>query len=247
MENRTFIMGDCHGEYDKLMDCLQAVNFDYNNDKLIQLGDLVDHGPDSYLVVEELLKIKNLTAIRGNHDDTFYKSIITGHNNLLFNQGGKETLQSYIKHCNPEKEISYKMSGYLTDFELKDYPKSHVDFFKNQLPYYIDEYNNCFVHGGFNRHKLIEETGKTHGDISDLWWDRDLWLAARSYNSMIITMYKFKIKNNFNHIYIGHTPTTYHNSKIPLTCANITNLDTGCGKGGLLTIWNLETKEFKQF
>lgn len=242
MENRTFIMGDIHGMYDKLIVCLQAVSFDYTKDTLIQLGDVVDRGPDSYLVVEELLKIKNLIAIRGNHDVCFYDSIRTGQNNLLFNQGGKETLESYIKNCNPEREIAFKMSGYVTNFDLDDYPKSHVDFFKNQLPYYIDNNNCCFVHGGFNRHLPIAE----QREESDLWWDRDLWLAARSYAQMEDNVHRFKVKDGFNEIFIGHTPTTYFSSNIPLKAANITNLDTGCGKGGLLTIMNLETREIQQ-
>ena len=58
MKNKTYIIGDIHGVYDKLINCLQQVNFNYESDTLIQLGDVVDRGPDSYLVVEELLKMK---------------------------------------------------------------------------------------------------------------------------------------------------------------------------------------------
>lgn len=239
---KIYVMGDIHGMYDKFMSCLNQVNFDYEKDTLIQLGDIVDRGLESYECVEELLKIKNLIAIRGNHDDCFYKSIIIGSQNILFNQGGKETLESYIKNCNPDREIAFKMSGYITDFDLDDYPKSHVKFFKNQLPYYIDNNNCCFVHGGFNRHLPITE----QREESDLWWDRDLWLAARSYGQMEDNEHRFKVKDGFDEIFIGHTPTTYFKSDVPLKAANITNLDTGCGKGGLLTIMNLETREIWQ-
>ncbi len=230
MENRTFLMGDIHGMYDKLMACLQAVNFDYTNDKLIQLGDVVDRGPDSYLVVEELLKIKNLIAIRGNHDDCwmqglpFYREDYQNQIEVfsLYNQGARETLQSYTR-----RGVE---------------PMVHLSFFRNQLNYHIDSNNNCFVHGGFNRHLLISE----QREVSDLWWDRDLWLAARSYGQMEDNEHKFKVKDGFNEIFIGHTPTTYFKSDVPLKAANITNLDTGSGKGGLLTIMNLETKEYLQ-
>lgn len=229
MENRTFLMGDIHGMYDKLMACLQAVNFDYINDKLIQLGDVVDRGPDSYLVVEELLKIKNLIAIRGNHDDCwmqglpFYREDYQNQIEVfsLYNQGARETLQSYTK-----RGIN---------------PMVHLSFFRNQLNYHIDN-NNCFVHGGFNRHLPIAE----QREISDLWWDRDLWLAARSYGQMEDNEHRFKVKDGFDEIFIGHTPTTYFKSDIPLKAANITNLDTGSGKGGSLTIMNLETREIQQ-
>lgn len=229
MENRTFLMGDIHGMYDKLMACLQAVNFDYTNDTLIQLGDVVDRGPDSYLVIEELLKIKNLIAIRGNHDDCwmqglpFYREDYQNQIEVfsLYNQGARETLQSYTK-----RGIN---------------PMVHLSFFRNQLNYHIDN-NNCFVHGGFNRHLPIAE----QREISDLWWDRDLWLAARSYGQMEDNEHRFKVKDGFDEIFIGHTPTTYFKSDIPLKAANITNLDTGSGKGGSLTIMNLETREIQQ-
>lgn len=230
MENRTFIMGDIHGMYDKLMACLQAVSFDYTNDTLIQLGDVVDRGPDSYLVVEELLKIKNLIAIRGNHDDCWMQGLLFYREDYqnqievfsLYNQGARETLQSYTR-----RGID---------------PNVHLQFFRNQLNYYIDKNNCCFVHGGFNRHLPIAE----QREISDLWWDRDLWLAARSYGQMEDNVHRFKIKDGFDEIFIGHTPTIYFGSTEPLKAANITNLDTGCGKGGLLTIINLETREIKQ-
>jgi len=54
------------------------------------------------------------------------------------------------------------------------------------------------------------------------------------------------IEYGFDEIFIGHTPTTYFKSDIPLKAANITNLDTGSGKGGSLTIMNLETREIQQ-
>lgn len=228
----TYIIGDIHGMHDKLIKCLQAVKFDYENDTLIQLGDVCDRGPNTYLVVEELMKIRHLISIRGNHDMCFFDSTKTGCN-LLYDQGGRETLLSYTRATNCENDPT-------------KIPDNHKEFFNNQLPYYIDGDNNLFIHGGFDRHHNIEEQ-----DESVFYWDRDLWLAAYGYSQMNPEKYnfrahKFKIKDNFKHIYIGHTPTQYHNSTKPITAANITNLDTGSGKGGVLTIMNLETKKIYQ-
>mgnify|MGYP001581743356 FL=1 len=200
---KTYIVGDIHGEFEKLMECLQLVNFDYQNDKLIQLGDIVDRGSKSFECVDELLKIKNLIAIRGNHDQCFYSGLLTG-NYLLYNQGCMETLRSYIDSCNSDKYLVVNCP-----FRLNDIPIQHQEFFKNQLPYYIDEQNNCFVHGGFNRHHLIEEIEK-YGHVDDLWWDRDLLHAARSFASMKNNnIYSFKMKNNFKEVFVGHTPVQY--------------------------------------
>lgn len=229
---KTYIIGDVHGMYDKLMACLQAVNFDYENDKLISLGDLVDRGPDSFLVVEELLKIRDLVAIRGNHDATWRDALLKEDPlaNTLYNQGGRQTYQSYLNNCHETSD------GRLI------VPLSHFNFFVNtQVNYWVDENNNCYVHGGFNRHEPIE--GQLEAVLN---WDRDLFLAYRGYLSMKNNEYPFKMKDNFNHIYIGHTPTNYFGSSEPLIYPLITNLDTGCGKSGLLTIMNLETKEYEQ-
>lgn len=227
---KTYIIADVHGEFEKLLACLKAVNFDYEKDKLIQLGDVVDRGANSYKVVKELLKIKNLVAIRGNHDATWMESIETGQN-ILYSQGGRETLLSYTRDCN-------------CDGDPTKIPVEHQLFFKNQKNYYIDEDNNLFIHGGFNRHETLQEQEE---ESSNFYWDRDLFLSALSYESMKDHTHKFKYKQEFNTIFVGHTPTTYWDSLVPMKAANIINLDTGCGKGGLLTIMNLQTKEYFQF
>lgn len=221
---KTFVIGDIHGEYDKFINCLDHVKFDLDNDQLIQLGDVVDRGPKSFEVVDHLLKFKNLIPIRGNHDVCFLNYLRSGQQNVLWNQGGRETYESYYNNC---------------DGDIEKFPIEHLLFFKNQLNYYVDENNICFVHAGFKPEYLIYE----QPEISDLYWDRDLWnsaLKAEESKTPLVTMNAFKM------IYIGHTPTTYYNSKEPMRAANIINLDTGCGKGGLLTIYNLETGEFYQ-
>lgn len=68
---RTIIAGDIHGSHKALKQCLERSNFDYENDTMIQLGDIVDGWNEVYEEVEELLKIKNLVTIKGNHDDWF--------------------------------------------------------------------------------------------------------------------------------------------------------------------------------
>jgi hypothetical protein len=55
------------------------------------------------------------------------------------------------------------------------------------------------------------------------------------------------MKGDFKEVFIGHTPVQYfEETDQPLKYANVNLLDTGCGKGGPLTIMNLETKEIHQ-
>lgn len=226
---RRFVIGDIHGEHDKLVRLLKKVNFDYNNDSLISLGDVVDRGPKSYEVIEELLKIKNFICVKGNHDSCFEESVRTGKVNMLYDQGGRETLLFYTR--------STDCSG-----DPRRIPQSHIDFFDNQLLYYVDKDNNLFVHGGFDRHRYIEGQ-----PANVLMWDRDLFLAALSYESMNDKTHDFKMKDSFNKIYVGHTPTIYWDSITPIKAANIINIDTGCGKGDFpLTIMNIDDDTFEQ-
>lgn len=221
---REFAMGDIHGHYDKLIACLKAVNFDYDVDRLIQLGDVVDRGPDTFRCIEELLKIKNRVFIRGNHDDEWIRAVIQGQMSSLWKQGAKQTYASYI--------------------DAGVQPEVHLNFFAEQRNFFVDEKNRIFVHGGFSRHHPINEQPELIYK-----WDRDLWSAAVAYNDMaeeVKAKYPFKIHGKPLEVYLGHTPTTYWGKTVPMNCANIWNLDTGSGKGGLLTIMNINTKEYYQ-
>jgi len=68
---RKFVIGDIHGHYCEMMHLFKVVRFDYDQDLLISLGDLVDRGPNSMEVIEELMKIRNFIHILGNHDNWF--------------------------------------------------------------------------------------------------------------------------------------------------------------------------------
>ena len=69
MARRVLVIGDIHGNYKALKQCLERAAFDIDKDSLIQLGDVSDKMPETAEVVELLLQIKNLIAIRGNHDN----------------------------------------------------------------------------------------------------------------------------------------------------------------------------------
>lgn len=72
--SRTFIIGDLHGHLKELEHALKRVEFDYSNDKLIAVGDLIDRGPNSV----ECLRLLNedwFTSVRGNHEQMLLEAI----------------------------------------------------------------------------------------------------------------------------------------------------------------------------
>ena len=250
MRDRTLVVGDIHGNHKGLLQALERCKFDNKNDTLISLGDVVDGHSDSYEVVETLLNIKNLIAIKGNHDDWFNQWIKTGINPSNWRQGQKATGLSYLSHSRPDeawfsiKETPGGGKHYVETIKTNDIPDSHIQFFENQLPYYLDDDNRLFVHGGFNRHYPLEE----QGDI--LWWDRDLWSQALSYGNITamegVEKPKFKMVGDFKEVFIGHTSTQFWKENKPMNAANIWNLDTGGGWYGYISIMDVDTKEVWQ-
>jgi serine/threonine protein phosphatase 1 len=235
---RKLVMGDIHGAYKALKQCLQKAEFDYENDLLIQLGDVVDRYPQSFECIEELLKINNLIALKGNHDDWLDEFAQTDFHPYFWNQGGKATLSSYLDHAGKNGRLFQTGRGYKSALESEDIPASHKKFFSTQKLYYIDEEERCFVHAGFNAN-LPFYAQKT----SDYYWDRSLWkYALRCHENGE----PFIVNVEFKEIYIGHTPTTKLNTDQPIGIFNIYNLDTGAGHSGRLTIMDMDTKEFWQ-
>ena len=66
---KTYVVGDIHGAYLALKNLLDQVSFDYDNDKLIALGDVCDGWSQTPEAIELLLSIKNLVYVQGNHDE----------------------------------------------------------------------------------------------------------------------------------------------------------------------------------
>jgi serine/threonine protein phosphatase 1 len=225
MLGRIIVCGDIHGSYKALLQCLERSNFDKENDTLIQLGDVVDGWSESYECVEELLTIKNLIAIKGNHDEWLNEFFQYGIHPDRWMNGGEATRLSYIKHC--------------THLTSKTVPQSHQDFFRKQLLYYTDDKNRCYVHGGFDRTYSISDQARTRP--ADLYWDRKLWDKALSVKSG-----KLYNKDKFDEIFIGHTSTGFWGKNVPMSSGGVTNMDTGAGWEGKLSFMDVDTREIWQ-
>ena len=65
---KLYAVGDIHGCYNLLMSRLEEINFDFENDLLVAVGDLVDRGTQNIECIE-LLSKPWFTSVRGNHED----------------------------------------------------------------------------------------------------------------------------------------------------------------------------------
>jgi serine/threonine protein phosphatase 1 len=213
---KRFILGDIHGGYKSLMQCFERSKFDYQNDKLIVLGDVCDGWSETKECIDELLKIKHRICLIGNHDYwtlDYFKNSNTP--DIWISQGGYNTVQSYKNGI----------------------PKSHVAFLKNAKLWHIED-NILFVHGGIKANTLVEEN---NADL--IMWDRELIKNARMKGH---NRPNKKMQSIYDEIFIGHTTTLYFKTDKPVKFCEINDIDTGGGWSGKLTIMDLDTREYWQ-
>jgi serine/threonine protein phosphatase 1 len=242
---RTLVIGDIHGAGLALKQVLERCEFDYENDFLITIGDIVDGWEDSYMCVEELLKIENRIDIIGNHDNWFSSFIESGVHGENWGHGGLSTAKSYARAAGIDLLIQKQTNEYfeptdtyILNLNSGDVPDSHKRFFRGQHKYYKDFDGNLFIHGGFSRHNPLREQ-LTYVFM----WDRHLITQAMSAKS---TGTKLKFVEEFNQIFLGHTATSNWGTDKPLHADKVWNVDTGAGGGGKLTIMDIHTNEYWQ-
>ena len=151
MSSRRFVIGDIHGAYRPLVECLEKASFDYENDMLISLGDVCDGWPQVKEVIDELQRIKNFEMVVGNHDDYTLNWFETRERRREWlQQGGNATLLSYVNGV----------------------PDGHKEFLKQAKKYLVIDFK-MFVHGGFDPSLDMSEQTK-----EVFMWDRSLVESA---------------------------------------------------------------------
>ena len=227
---KTFVTADCHGAHKALVQVFERSKFDYNKDRLIFLGDACDGYPETKECINELLKVKNLIYVTGNHCLWLLDWATSGYveaPNIWVGQGGRATMDSYrIKWAHLDGVDEYFV------------PEEHINLLRDSYAWYKED-NNIFVHGGINPN----QKNMYKQDIYTLTWDRDLFYSSHDKHYGGRPNYKY---GNWDNIFIGHTTTQSYGSLKPLHCCNVWALDTGAGWNGKLTIMDLETKEYWQ-
>jgi serine/threonine protein phosphatase 1 len=216
---RTFCIGDIHGRHRALVQVLERSGFNKEEDMLIFLGDICDRGYEPWKCVLELLEIKHRIFIRGNHDHNFWSFTQTAHDGFQGHNGVMITKQRWRE----------------ADFDTR---QMILSFLNEQRPYYIDEKNRLFTHGGFDRMEHVEN------QMEHVFaWDRELWTQAMSCKGD----QKLNTVDCFEKVYLGHTPTIIWETDKPMLSGGVWNLDTGAGfESGRLTIMDIDTEEYWQ-
>jgi serine/threonine protein phosphatase 1 len=149
--SRTFVIGDIHGANRALLQCLERSGFDSEQDHLICLGDVCDGWPETRLAIDELLKIKNLTYLLGNHDFWTLEWMREGDaEEIWLTQGGDATVNSY----------------------KDDIPLEHIEFLERAHHYFLLG-EKLFVHADIDTRLPLEKQS-----LQVLLWGRSLARTA---------------------------------------------------------------------
>ncbi len=134
MGNRIIAIGDIHGCSTALKTLLDTISVTAT-DTVISLGDLVDRGPDSKGVIEQLLELKdrcNFVLIQGNHEEMLLNVVRDG-----------EAPHEWLKHGGVATLDSYGFTG-----DVSVVPHDHIAFMESAVPFFETD-EHFFVHGNY--------------------------------------------------------------------------------------------------
>jgi len=241
---RTFAIGDIHGDIEHLDRLLSKLPHPDPDDTLVFLGDYVDRGPCSKLVIERVREIEasgkcRVVCLRGNHEDAWLRVIDEGWPEFLVPRGNGclEALRSFTGGDVPGEEDAPTNEEMRVLFKGSFFPPDVVSWMRT-LKFHHEDEHAIYVHAGLpHMPRPAEEGGgryfphptEVDPQIALLW--------TRSHE--FFSDYRGKL------VVVGHTAT----EQLPVelsayTPADPTDLwagpavvaiDTRCGKGGFLT------------
>lgn len=225
----NYVISDIHGCYDEYIQALKLIDFS-EEDTLYVLGDIIDRGPDSVKLLQDMSMRFNVVPLLGNHEfmamnvlPKFCVAIteenaenhltaddLISYSNWVYD-GGMKTIEQFRKL--PEDEIS-NLLDYISDFSLYE----HVS---------CGGRDYILVHAGlsnFSIHKELDEY-----DISELIFD------ATDLNRVYFEDF---------YLVTGHRPTfPYDGVGKIIEKNNHIAVDCGCIFGYNLGVYCLDTGE----
>jgi serine/threonine protein phosphatase 1 len=153
---RLLAIGDIHGCFDALGTLIEFVPI-ATEDLVVALGDYVDRGPDSKLVIEwviERTREGRCFPLRGNHEVMMLDALrgqIPMQHWLQF--GGDQALASYSRERGRGR--------------VEDIPIEHLRFLDRELLPYYETADQIFVHASLAPHLALPDQSPLN-----LYWER---------------------------------------------------------------------------
>ena len=214
-------MGDVHGRLDLFEAMIAAIEADDAacrpaQTTVIQLGDLVDRGPDSAGVIAAARawsKQRTVRILLGNHEEMMLRAIDSDEVMRHFLRwGGRETILSYLGEPGEYHRADLAGARALMQAAIPNEDFEFIRSFEDNIT--IGDY--LFVHAGVHPDAPLDAQ-KT----SDLRWIREPFLSHReSFGAVVVHGHTIADKPQLKHNRIG--------------------LDTGAYRSGRLTAMGLQ-------
>lgn len=208
----VYAFSDLHGRYDlweKIKEKIQPDDIVYN------LGDNIDRGPDGIKICQDLMTMKNVKCIRGNHEMMAIEAIPC----LLANNFNTIPVQNWfwnggLKTWDQLEEIGYDDD----DQAFKEKCWKIINFFKNDMR---DFYHHSFYTNTNSHIVILSHAGFTPGREyeSEIGWARGHFLDKWPQNTAFDISDNLWMSNKIILVH-GHTPIQYLQRDLKL------NLDT---------------------
>ncbi|MCS3731376.1 metallophosphoesterase family protein [Bradyrhizobium betae] len=178
----TFAIGDIHGCFDRLQSLLAACDRigAGRRARFILVGDYIDRGPDSKLVLDFLIRRQinrgdRFVCLRGHHEEMLTRAAdkYRSDRDLMawWGNGGEQTLESYGVD------------------DPSDLPPKHLDWMRS-LPLQTIDPHRLFVHAGIRPGVALSSQA-----TGDLLWIREPFLSSEEDHGVLVVH--------------GHTPTAF--------------------------------------
>lgn len=234
MSDRTFVIGDIHGDLDHLRSLIAKLPLVAKTDTVVFLGDYVDRGPRSREVVRVVRALDqdvgcNVVCLRGNHEDAWLRVVDEGWPEFILppSNGCLPTMRSYRDGLEADKLPSEAHLEAL--FKGSFFPPDVIEWMRT-LPTFHEDEHAIYVHAG-----LIEKDGAFQHPKDTEPQSALLWTRSEAF----LRDYRGK------RVVIGHTSTellppelSHYTPEDPSdmwASEHVIAIDTQCGKGGFLT------------
>jgi len=148
MPQRLFAIGDVHG-CSTALETLIEIIAPGPDDTLVFLGDVIDYGPDTRGVIEQLIELSSrcrVILIQGNHEEMLFKALRNRDNRRYWESCGGVTTRRNYPECGDDELIL----------------PEHLALLKERCVDYFETNDFLFLHAGYypNR-RMTEQTGDT--------------------------------------------------------------------------------------
>lgn len=150
MAGRTIAIGDIHGCATALRTLLAALELQ-TDDTLVTLGDVIDRGPDSRDVLDQLMVLRSqchFVPILGNHEQMMLDAV-----------AGRITLQDWLMHGGAET-----LDSYAPEAALAEMSERHMEFVRSWKDFHETD-GHFFAHGNYSPKRKL-----THQPWEELRW-----------------------------------------------------------------------------